>query len=132
MPETTEDVELRSSATENASSPTAANDDNRFSAAEEALVTDANGHAEKSGALSAPAQPSRQMGNLAWNLVLSAVLGSYCMVTYDNTVIANIRPQIIYKLGEIEKLPLLSTAYALAATSSNLLWCALCRTSSMI
>ena len=64
----------------------------------------------------------RKMNSLSWTVLLIAILFSYFLFAFDNTVVANIRPQIIYSLGEVDKLPMLSTGYALAATSSNLLW----------
>jgi MFS family permease len=41
---------------------------------------------------------------------------------------ANLRPKIVFHLGSVEKWPLLTSAYFLAATTSYVLWMQLCRT----
>ncbi len=55
-------------------------------------------------------------------LALTAAIFGYFLFAYDNTVIANIHPNIVEELGDIANLPLLSVSYNLSAFAANLLW----------
>lgn len=54
-------------------------------------------------------------------VLISAIIG-YFVFAYDNTVIANIRPNIVADLGNIEDLPVLSVTYSLGTFAVNLFW----------
>jgi hypothetical protein len=67
------------------------------------------------------------LDNVRKTSVISTLCLSTFLFTYDNFVVANVRPQIIDTLGEINKLPILSVAYSVAAASTVLLWTQLLR-----
>ena len=71
---------------------------------------------------SSPALPARNMSPLAWLTVLIALLSSTFLFALDNTVVADVQPQIIESLGEIDKLPWVSVNFALGALSTSLVW----------
>ncbi|KAJ5914244.1 efflux pump antibiotic resistance protein [Penicillium tannophilum] len=59
---------------------------------------------------------------LTWFLVVSALLAALFLFALDNTIVANVQPAIIGTLGEIEKLPWISVAFALGAIATDLPW----------
>ena len=65
--------------------------------------------------------PQRARG-CAWVFLVFAISSSYFFYAFDNTVVANIRPEIILSLGEIDKLPWISVAYPMAEVGSNPFW----------
>ena len=62
----------------------------------------------------------RSMKMYAWILLVSGVLGATFLFAFDNTIVAVIQPRIIQDLGEIDKLPWITMAFELGATSANL------------
>ena len=72
---------------------------------------------------SAAGSEGRQMKHISWFFVIFSLLAALFLFALDNTVVANIQPSIIYTLGEIDKLPWISVAFALGAISTNLIWC---------
>ena len=69
-----------------------------------------------------PVQPekARDLGTLSWICVVISLLFSMFLFSLDNVIVADIQPNIIKTLGNIEKLPWVSVAYALDATAVNL------------
>ena len=64
----------------------------------------------------------RSMKGITWFCVVLSLLSSIFLFALDNTVVADVQPSIIKTLGEIEKLPWISVAFALGAISVNLFW----------
>ena len=64
----------------------------------------------------------RELKGLRWNIVVITVLSSTFLYALDNTIVANIRPSIIQSLGQIDKLPWISVAYAVGEVGSNPFW----------
>ncbi|KAL8786818.1 MAG: hypothetical protein Q9213_002555 [Squamulea squamosa] len=65
---------------------------------------------------------TRDIKNIRWVIVVTAILSSTFLYALDNTIVANIRPSMIETLGEIEKLPWVSVAYAAGEVGSNPFW----------
>ncbi|KAK4971385.1 hypothetical protein LTR42_007112 [Elasticomyces elasticus] len=55
-------------------------------------------------------------------LVLFVVMVSYGVFAYENTLAANLRPQLVFEFGELGKLPILTIAYSLGGTTMSLIW----------
>ena len=72
--------------------------------------------------ISAPADLPRKTTGFKWILLVIAVLSAIFLFALDNTIVADVQPRIVDSLGEIEKLPWISVAFALGAVSVNLLW----------
>lgn len=53
---------------------------------------------------------------------VTAILSSVFLFALDQTIVADVQPNIIAQFGSIEKLPWLSVAFLLATASTNLLW----------
>ncbi|PQE17061.1 hypothetical protein CJF30_00003771 [Rutstroemia sp. NJR-2017a BBW] len=66
--------------------------------------------------------PVRQLRGVLWVVVVIAVISPFFLFALDNTIVADVQPKIVDTLGEIEKLPWLSVAFALGAVSVNLIW----------
>ncbi|CAF9916252.1 MAG: hypothetical protein HETSPECPRED_002805 [Heterodermia speciosa] len=69
-----------------------------------------------------PEAPVRQIRGLKWLIVVSAILSTTFLFSLDNTVVADIQPQIIERFGGISKLPWLGAAFALGSAASILPW----------
>ncbi|KAL9640599.1 MAG: hypothetical protein Q9204_000655 [Flavoplaca sp. TL-2023a] len=67
-------------------------------------------------------EDARDIKSVRWVVVVTAILSSTFLYALDNTIVANIRPSIIESLGEIEKLPWVSVAYAAGEVGSNPFW----------
>ena len=65
--------------------------------------------------------PLRPKG-FVWILVVIAILSSTFLFALDNTVVADVQPQIIERFNQIGKLPWLSVAFLLGAVATNLIW----------
>ena len=68
------------------------------------------------------ARKPRSMKGISWFCVVLSLLSSIFLFALDNTVVADVQPSVIKTLGEIEKLPWISVAFALGAISVNLFW----------
>lgn len=71
-----------------------------------------------------PSEPStkpRDMGTFAWASVVISILASMFLFALDNTIVADIQPNIIKTLGNVDELPWISVGYALGAVALNLL-----------
>ncbi|KAL2833999.1 efflux pump antibiotic resistance protein [Aspergillus pseudoustus] len=69
-----------------------------------------------------PPATAPQLKPLSWVLVMIALLTSLFLFALDNTIVANVQPDIIGTLGEIEKLPWVSVAFALGGIATDLPW----------
>ena len=76
------------------------------------LVTESNVQPTKSQTLRWP----------VWTIIVLSILSSTFLFALDNTIVADVQPRIIDSLGEIQKLPWISVAFALGAVSVNLVW----------
>ncbi|KAL9121279.1 MAG: hypothetical protein Q9187_002164 [Circinaria calcarea] len=66
-----------------------------------------------------PEKP-RAMGMVSWICVVISLLFSMFLFSLDNVIVADVQPSIINSLGNIDKLPWVSVAYALGAIAINL------------
>lgn len=64
----------------------------------------------------------QKLTGIRWAAVVISILSSTFLYALDNTIVANIRPSIIKSLGQIEKLPWVSVAYAAGEVGSNPFW----------
>ncbi|KAK5683402.1 hypothetical protein LTS10_004933 [Elasticomyces elasticus] len=66
---------------------------------------------------------SKPLVSMRWRgPVLFVVMVSYCVFAYENTLAANLRPQLVFEFGELGKLPILTIAYSLGGTTMSLIW----------
>jgi hypothetical protein len=77
------------------------------------------------------ARSPRTMKPVTWLLLVFSLLSSDFLFALDNTIVADVQPKIILALGNIEKLPWVSVAFALGAIGVNHLWYEHIRSSSM-
>ncbi|KAL3477159.1 major facilitator superfamily domain-containing protein [Aspergillus californicus] len=68
------------------------------------------------------ASAPQQLKPLSWFLVVFSLLVALFLFALDNTIVANVQPNIIDTLGEIEKLPWISVAFAMGAIATDLPW----------
>ena len=65
----------------------------------------------------------RSIKGIKWVLFVLAILSSAFLFALDNSIVADIQPQIISTfVGSVDKLPWLSVAFALGAASTTLVW----------
>ncbi len=69
---------------------------------------------------------ARTLKPVSWFFVVFSLLAALFLFALDNTIVADVQPSIIATLGEIEKLPWISVAFALAGISLNLFWYVSC------
>jgi MFS family permease len=67
-------------------------------------------------------QEARDMKPITWFFLIISLLSSDFLFALDNTIVADVQPRIILTLGEIDKLPWVSVAFALGAIGVNLFW----------
>jgi hypothetical protein len=67
-------------------------------------------------------ESGRKLKPMSWFFVVFSLLAALFLFALDNTIVANIQADIIYALGEIDKLPWVSVAFALGAVGTNLFW----------
>ena len=89
-----------------------------------ALDIEPNGHAavDEKGPPGDQPEQARKITGVRWVLVVSSILSSTFLFALDNTVVADIQPKILDRLGEIQKLPWLSVGLFVACVSTNLMW----------
>ncbi|KAI9662152.1 MAG: hypothetical protein M1831_002848 [Alyxoria varia] len=64
----------------------------------------------------------RRMKTPVWIVVSGAVLFSTLLMALDNTVVADLQPQIVEALGEINKFPWINPSFTLGSVGSALFW----------
>jgi hypothetical protein len=66
-------------------------------------------------------RPRRDLSTLSWITVVVSLFSALFLFALDQTVVADIQPQIIASFGNVDKLPWVSVAYPLGAIALNLL-----------
>ena len=64
----------------------------------------------------------RHMKRPLWMLLVLSVYLAVFLFALDITIVADAQPRILEDLGEVEKLPWITVAFRLGATSLLLLW----------
>lgn len=70
-------------------------------------------------------KPLRDVKGVLWVLVVLSILSSTFLFSLDNTIVADVQPSIVRQFDSTGKLPWLSVAFLLGATSSTLFWYAI-------
>ncbi|RAL08541.1 MFS general substrate transporter [Aspergillus homomorphus CBS 101889] len=69
-----------------------------------------------------PTPPPRDIHGIKWAFGVVAILSSVFLFALDQTIVADVQPNIINEFDSIEKLPWLSVAFLLGSASTNLFW----------
>ena len=64
----------------------------------------------------------RDMKTWKWVLLSGGVLFATILLALDNTVVADLQPQVVDAFGEISKFPRINVNYSLGAVGTGLLW----------
>lgn len=72
--------------------------------------------------LASSAPLPRDIHGIKWAFAVTAILSSVFLFALDQTIVADVQPNIIAQFGSIDKLPWLSVAFLLATASTNLFW----------
>jgi hypothetical protein len=67
-------------------------------------------------------QQERKIRGFRWVVVIISILSSVTLYSLDNTIVADIQPQIVNEFGELAKLPWLSVAFLVACVATNSIW----------
>ncbi|KAJ5971624.1 uncharacterized protein N7479_001542 [Penicillium vulpinum] len=67
-------------------------------------------------------RPPRDIHGTKWVFALTAILSSVFLFALDQTIVADVQPDIIAEFESIDKLPWLSVSFLLGTASTNLLW----------
>lgn len=67
-------------------------------------------------------QQERTIKGFRWFIVIISILSSVTLYSLDNTIVADIQPQIINTFDELDKLPWLSVAFLVACVATNSIW----------
>ena len=89
------------------------------------ISSEHNSHAQKElgeGAREVQEAPPRDMKTVVWILVAASVFSATFLFALDNTIVADVQPNIIEDFGEVTKLPWISVAFPLGAVAMNLIW----------
>ncbi|KAE8362636.1 MFS general substrate transporter [Aspergillus caelatus] len=70
---------------------------------------------------SGPPSP-RDIHGVKWAFAVTAILSSVFLFALDQTIVADVQPNIIAEFNSISKLPWLSVSFLLGTASTNLLW----------
>ena len=57
-----------------------------------------------------------------WFLLTTSVLFATLLMALDNTIVADLQPQVIEALGEINKFPWVNHTFDLGSVGTGLLW----------
>ena len=68
-----------------------------------------------------PITPS-SIQSLTIHVIVTAILSSVFLFALDQTIVADVQPNIIAEFGSIDKLPWLSVSFLLGNASTNLFW----------
>ncbi|RAH42806.1 putative MFS drug efflux transporter [Aspergillus brunneoviolaceus CBS 621.78] len=68
------------------------------------------------------APPARDVHGIKWAFAVIAILSSVFLYALDQTIVADVQPNIIYDFDSIDKLPWLSVAFLLGSANTNLFW----------
>jgi hypothetical protein len=64
----------------------------------------------------------RKVTGFSWIVIVVALLSSTFLYALDNTVMANVRPDIVETFNRVDMLPWLSIAYPMGELGFNPLW----------
>ncbi|MCJ1437449.1 hypothetical protein MMC27_006836 [Xylographa pallens] len=67
-------------------------------------------------------EQARTITGFRWIVVVLAILSSTFLFALDNTVVADVEPNIVDSFGQIQKLSWLPIAFFVASVSTNLIW----------
>lgn len=87
------------------------------------------GHSSDGGATDDKGSPDeqfeqeRKIRGFRWVIVIISILFSVTLYSLDNTIVADIQPDIVDTYGELDKLPWLSVAFLVACVATNSIWC---------
>lgn len=70
-------------------------------------------------------KPTRSIRGPQWFLVVLAIQLSGLLYSLDNSIVADVQPQIVATFGSVDKLPWLSVAFALGSAATTLCWSSL-------
>jgi hypothetical protein len=68
------------------------------------------------------APPPRKVTGIAWLLVVAAMLSTIFLFALDNTVAADVQPQIVDEFNAVDRLAWISVAYLLGSCTLNFFW----------
>ncbi|KAI9719384.1 MAG: hypothetical protein M1812_003455 [Candelaria pacifica] len=85
-------------------------------------VSGDNELAEKALPVQEEQKPPRDVTGFVWGLVVVSILSSTFLFALDNTIVADVQPEIVLRFGDIGKLPWLSVSFLLGAAGTNLVW----------
>ncbi|KAF6840379.1 MFS drug efflux [Colletotrichum musicola] len=74
------------------------------------------------GKNSTTSEPVRTVTGVRWVIVVFAILSSTFLFALDNTVVADVQPQIVLQFDAITDIAWLGVAFIMAATATNLLF----------
>ncbi|KAJ3961878.1 hypothetical protein N0V92_001442 [Colletotrichum tropicale] len=85
-------------------------------------VTGDNTDTERGATKETTSEPVRNVTGIRWIIVVFAILSSTFLFALDNTVVADVQPQIVLQFDAITDIAWLAVAFIMAATSTNLLF----------
>ncbi|KAK2053961.1 MFS general substrate transporter [Colletotrichum caudatum] len=77
---------------------------------------------EAAAAAAAASEPVRTVTGFRWYLIVFAILSSTFLFALDNTVVADVQPQIVLQFDAISDIAWLAVAFIMSATAVNLLF----------
>ncbi|KAF0324301.1 hypothetical protein GQ607_008475 [Colletotrichum asianum] len=85
-------------------------------------VSGDNTDTERGAIKETTSEPVRTVTGIRWIIVVFAILSSTFLFALDNTVVADVQPQIVLQFDAITDIAWLAVAFIMAATSTNLLF----------
>ncbi|KAI8286183.1 Efflux pump patC [Colletotrichum sp. SAR 10_98] len=85
-------------------------------------VSGDNTDTERGATKETTSEPIRTVTGIRWIIVVFAILSSTFLFALDNTVVADVQPQIVLQFDAITDIAWLAVAFIMAATSTNLLF----------
>jgi len=67
-----------------------------------------------------PDKPPRDISGAKWAVVVVAILSSTFLFALDNTVVADVQPQIVLQFNSVSQISWVAVAFIMAAVSTNL------------
>lgn len=78
--------------------------------------------AEKANGSASPRPSPRNVNGWKWIIVVFSILSSTFLFALDNTVVADVQPQLVLQFNSVGQIAWLSVAFIMAAVSTNLLY----------
>ncbi|KAH0438209.1 hypothetical protein CcaCcLH18_03476 [Colletotrichum camelliae] len=85
-------------------------------------VSGDNTDTERGATKETTSEPVRTVTGIRWIIVVFAILSSTFLFALDNTIVADVQPQIVLQFDAITDIAWLAVAFIMAATSTNLLF----------